>query len=188
MKKLFMTLLALGAAVLTGLSQGVPQAGTYSTGTVTLPINNLTSSVTATNLYNGWSSVGSNLATSITFSNTTFVTNTTVTYWTNTLYADMPMTQQKNLPIVISEYAGIGTNVYTFGHGLDSSTVDTNNTWTLTIGHVAAGTAMISTNIPDAFNGGFGLVRVLNIAWTPVSTAVWTNNYIKFGIIKGSGK
>jgi hypothetical protein len=177
-QKILLTITALGAAALTAFSQGIPPSGSYTANTLTLPVSTLAANVT-TNFGSGWSSIGSYTNSSITFSNTTFVTNTTIGYYTNTLYADMSMQMQDELAIVISETAGIGTNVFTFGHGLDSTSVDTNATFSLTINQPAAGAGQASTNLPAFWNGGFGTVRLISIQWT-AAAASWTNNYLKW--------
>ena len=181
MKRILATIIALGATALTGLSQGVPPVGSYTVNSLTLPTTIISQAVGTTNLANGWDSVTSytNTYTAWNSSSNAFITTTNVLSTTNTVYADMPCSQQKDLAIVVSESAGIGTNVYTFAYGgLDSATVDNNRTATITIGHAAAGTATGSTNISV---GGFGNVRLITETWTAASAAV-TNNYIKYSV------
>ena len=178
------------AMLLTSLSafgQSVPYYGSYAKRTLTIPVNTLTAAAGTTNLANGWSSVVSvtNTATTWNSSSSAFVSTTNVISVTNTVYADMNISFQKDLFLVVNESTGIGTNVYTFARGVDSSSVDTNNTGTITVGHTAAGALTGSTNFPAAWNAGAGIIRLTSLTWT-AAAAGWTNNGITFGQIQGS--
>lgn len=185
MKKLkiaILSMLALGATALTGFSQGVPPSGSFTVQPVPMPYTILAAN-TASNLAAGWSTIITNVTTSGPFyTNGSSVLFTNTTYTTNFSYANMSIISQKDLGVVISESAGIGTNTFWFGHGLDSGSVDTNGTVTLAIAHTAAGTAMASTNFQSTWIGGFGTVQVTSNNWVAASAGV-TNNYFKFGKI-----
>lgn len=179
-------ILALGATVLaltpdTGFSQGVPPSGAYAVNTLTLPVSTLAAGA-STNLAQGWSSIVSVTNTSTTWnsSSNAFVSVTNVVSATNTIYADLPNIMQKDLGIIALQTAGVGTNTLTFGRFLNSSVVDTNNTFTLTVGQTAAGGQGNSTNLPATYLGGFGGVRLLSISWN--STAGWTNAGISYAV------
>lgn len=181
-KNLLLSVFALGATALTAFSQGTPNIGQYTVKSLSLPMSTLSQAAGTTNLIAGWSSVISVTNTSITWSNTVFVTNTTVVSSTNTVYADMSILNQKDLAVIVSETAGIGTNVYTFAFGLDSSTVDTNNTKTITVNHPAASTTTASANWKRDDIGGFGVARLITITWTGIGSAAWTNGFQKYAI------
>lgn len=183
--KIAISIIALGATALTAFSQGVPPSGSFTATTLTLPYSTL-AAATGTNLANGWSTIISvtNTATTWNVSSNAFVTVTNVISATNTAYANMSVISQKDLGVVIYETAGIGTNTLYFGRGIDSASVDTNNTATLTIAHTAAGGSQASTNFPSTWIGGHGVVQITSNYWNAASAGV-TNGYIKFGKIVG---
>ena len=190
MKKLVssvtLALLALGATVLTGLSQNTPYGSSYTTLTVPMPTGPFAAGVT-TNLASGWASIVSVTNTSTTWnsSSNAFVTATNVVSATNTTYADLSVNSQKDCLVIITESAGIGTNVVTFAPILSDGTTDTNNTGTLTLKHAAASTTTASTNFPATWIGGAYGVRVTQLAWTAAAAAV-TNPVVKYGKINGA--
>lgn len=179
LKTILLSCLALGATALTVFSQGVPPSGAFARNQVQLPFTSLAYNTT-TNLSAGWTSVESFTNTSIVFTNTGFVTNTSIISVTNTYYADMPITTQRELAWGYGFTAGISTsNVLVKGCvGLDSSHVDTNGLYTLTIPGTGSGaaTAFGLTNMIRDRVGGAGVFRVLYITFTETNTSLSMTN------------
>lgn len=150
-------------------AQGVPPAGTFQANNLNLPFSTLTASTTiSTNLSAGWSLITTNNLVSTTWnsSSNAFVTVTNTILTTNTSFADMPIILQKDLALVFTQTASAaGTNIMVFARGLTTSYMDTNSPITITIGQTAAGTTTLSTNLSAAFNGGFGVVRLMFLTW-----------------------
>lgn len=183
--KLKIAILALLAASICSQAQPFSLTGGSFTPTpVTLPTTNLTAAAGATNMAAGWSAVTSftNTSTLWNSSSNAFVITTNIVSSTNTVYADMSVTSQRDVLIVMQESAGIGTNVVLFGRLLDSTHIDTNTIATLTFNHAAAGTITASTNLNATIIGGAGGVRVIAETWT-AAAAGCTNNYLYYGKI-----
>src|SRR5260221_1988399 len=154
-----LSVIALGATALTAFSQGVPPSGSFTVSQVNFPAGNFAAG-TATNLALGWLTIISVTNTSTTWnsSSNAFISVTNVISATNTSYANMSAISQKDVGLIITESAGIGTNTYTFSRYLDSGTVDTNSTGTLVLAHTAASTVTASTNFPSTWIGGLSPV------------------------------
>jgi hypothetical protein len=174
-------------------AQGVPPSGTFSVATVTLPYSTIAagaagSTGTSTNLAAGWSSLVSVTNTSTTWNSTSnaFVTTTNVVSATNTVYALMSTINQKDLTVSVGFNASgtTGTQnsrVLTFARYLDSSTIDTINTWTMTIAAQGITNVIASTNFPAAWIGGAGGVALISDLWGSTNAVTMTNNFIKYG-------
>lgn len=178
-----LTCCALTLLPVTGFSQGVPPSGSFTPTIVAMP-QVVSWPSGATNLALGWASV-------VAYTNTSgpFYTNgastlfTNIVYTTNTYYANMSIISQKDCGLIITESAGIGTNTFTFCRLLDSGTVDTNNTGTLTLNHPAASTVTSSTNFPSTWIGGFAGIQISLMNWVPQTSGTLTNPVPKYGKI-----
>lgn len=181
-----LAILALGATVLTGLSQNTPYGVSVSTQTVPFPSGNFAAG-TATNVGVGWSSIVSVTNTSTTWnsSSNAFISVTNVVSATNTSYADISVASQKDCLVLITESAGIGTNTWSFCRVLKDGTADTNTTASLIINHPANSTATSSTNFPATWIAGANRLRINLMTWTAASAAV-TNPVVKYDQINGA--
>lgn len=190
LKMFLLSCLAMVATALTGFSQGVPPSGTVVLNTITLPFTSLTNSQTY-NLSSGWSVVTSVTNTSVLFTNTGFVTNTVIISTTNTTFADMPIPLQRELGWGFGFTAGISTsNVLLKGcAGLDSSHIDTNGLYTLTVPGTGSGaaTAYGLTNMIRDRMGGVGVFRVLYVVNTETNVSLsMTNQGLNYLIKRGA--
>lgn len=158
-----------------------------NTGQLLLPFSTL-ASAGSTNLANGWSSVTAytNVTGGWNSSSNATILVTNIIYTTNTSYADISCANQKDLGLFFAHSSGVGTNVYTFGRYMDSGAVETNSTATVAVGKSSAGRVTYGTNFPAAWIGSWNGIRLLNVAWTDLSSTGWTNDSknLTYGIKK----
>lgn len=170
-----------------GLAMAQPSAGTgntpqtYAPAFITLPYATLPSGGFGTNLMAGWTNTVYTTNSTIIYSQSAggFVTNMIINTNNAIISPTIAIGRQRNLAIAntCSSSSGVGTNFLVFARSIDGTvnTLDLQNEFTLaTLNPSATGPTVSSTNLPEAWIGGYGYVTLVSNVWLSAS-GVLTN-------------